>query len=322
MDKPLCGGGSAGDTRFGTFVTVTGTVLSILGGLGTALGWFTNAAEHIVFSVGGFAFTTAIVAGAAAGALLSAGFVFVSAIDRLRSREGKKACYAGVADAIVPSFDSGWDTVFPFAAQHDRVDVVIKPTYWSYVTLPPSEYVYCNTDSLDSPLIRSYYFSSEIKGAAIGSMIGAGVGAVGGFILGLLAGVAIGCAGGPILCALAFLVALLVAAAVVLASAFIGGNIGRAAAGDSNPEGTPAGGEGSQDLGSGDYVSVNGNLVVYPEDRNAIVSWWVEDTTVHGRSHFGEGTGGGSPFTFPDPRDRLEPDACAVITDKEPAPIS
>ena len=319
--KPLCGGTTPGDTRIGTFIAVVGVVLGAIGGLGTALGWFASPAEHIVFSVGSVSFTAAIVAGSAAGALLTAGFVFVSAIDRLKSRDGVKACYAGVADAFVPAFESGWDTVFPFAAQHDRMDVVVKPAYWPLVVMPPSAFVHCNDDSLDSPVIRSYYYSDEIEGAAYGSMVGAAVGAVGGFIAGLLVGVAIGCAGGPILCAIAFLVALLVAAAIVLAAAFAGGNIGRAIAGNSTPSGSPAGTEGSQELGSGDYVSVNGNLVVYAEDNNAIVSWWVESTSVHGRSTFGEGVGGGSPFNFTDPRDRLEPDACRVIRDDEPPPI-
>lgn len=321
MDKPLCRGGSAGDTRLGRLIAIAGGAASAAGGLGTALGWFTKPIEHIVFTLGPYAFTAAIVAGAVVGALLTAGLVIVSAVDRLSSREGRKACYAGVADTIVESFSSGWDTVFPFAAQHDRVDVVVKPAYWELVVLPPSEYVYCNDDSLASPLLRTYYYSSEIEGAAIGSIVGAAAGAIGGIILGLLAGVAIGCAGGPILCALAFLVALIVAAVVVLAAAFAGGNIGRAAAGESSPGGTAPGAEGSRDLGSGDYVSINGNLVVYPEDNNAIVAWWEESTTVHGRSTSGEGTGGGRPFNFTDPRDRLEPDACNIVTDEEPPPI-
>lgn len=316
--KPLCGGGSAGDTRLATLIALASGVLGLVGGLGTLLGWFSNPAAHIVFTAGPYAFTTAIVAGSAAGALLTAGFVFVSALDRLRSREGKKACYAGVADLFVPAFDSGWDTVFPFTAQHDRVDVVVKPMYWNLVELPPSEYVYCNSDSLQSPVLRTYYYSDKIEGAMIGAMVGAAAGAIGGFIVGLLAGVAIGCAGGPILCALAFLVALIVAAAIVLAAAFAGGNIGRAVAGSDSPTGSPAGGSGSQELSRGDYVSINGNLVVYPEDNNAIISWWEESTDVHGRSSSGEGVGGGSPFNFTDPRDNLEPDTCRIIRDDTP----
>ena len=318
--KPLCGGTAGGDTRFWVFVGIAGGAVGVIGGLVTAFDWIVKPAEHIIFTAGPYAFTAAIVASAAAGALLTAGFVWAMALDRLSSRDGLKACYAGVVTNIVGAFSSASDYFFPYTAQHDRSDVVVKPSYWNLVTLPPSEWVWCNSDSLQSPMIRSYYYTSEIEGAAIGSMIGAGVGAVGGFVLGLLAGVAIGCAGGPLLCLLAMLVALIVAAVVVLIAAAAGGGIGAAAAGSSAPSGTPAGGGGSQDLGTGDYVSVNANLVVYPEDKNAVVAWWVENTTVHGRSVVGEGAGGTAPFSFTDPRDNLEPDACPVITDKTPPP--
>jgi hypothetical protein len=198
--------------------------------------------------------------------------------------------------------------------------VVVKPNYWNLVTLPSSQFVWCNNDLLTSPLLRSYYFSSEIQGAAIGSMVGAGIGAVGGFIAGLLVGVLIGCAT-IILCLLAFLVALIVAAVAVLVGAFAGGNIGRAIAGNSSPSGSPSGGLPIiQTVSNGDYVSINANLILYPDDNNAVVAWWVDNTTISGRSKRGEGVGGSSPFNFTDPRDNFNPDNCHLITDKEPAP--
>jgi hypothetical protein len=292
----------------------------VVGGLGGILEWFTKPAQHIWFTLGGFGYSAAIVSGAAAGALLTAAAVFFSAINRLSKPKGVQACYAGVINNIEESFSSAGDTLFPFVAQHDRADVVVKPIDWNLVTLPSYQYVWCNNDSQTSPLLRSYYFSSEIQGAAIGSMIGAGVGAVGGFISGLLVGALIGCAGGPILCLLAFLVALIVAAVVVLVAAFAGGNIGRAIAGNSSPSGSPSGGAGSQEVGNGDYVSVNANLILYAEDYNAVVAWWVDNTTISGRSSRGEGVGGGSPFTFTDPRDNFNPDSCRRIVDTEPAP--
>src|SRR5207244_1199279 len=102
---------------------------------------------------------------------------------------------------------------------------------------------------------------------------------------------------GPILCAIALIVALLVAAVVVLAAALIGGNVGRAITGSSDPTGTIGSGK-LEVIGLGDYVTVQGNLVAFGEDNNAIVSWWVESTYIYGRSVHGEGTGGGAPFNY------------------------
>ena len=120
------------------------------------------------------------------------------------------------------------------------------------------------------------------------------------------------------LCLLSLLVAALIALVAVLILAFAGRPDRTGAAGDSDPTGTPAGGGAAADIATGDYVSIHGNMVLYAEDNNAIVAWWVESTTFHGRSTSGEGTGGSSPFPFTDPRDHLEPSACWVITDTEP----
>ena len=317
LSKPLCGGTKPGDALLGRFISLASGVSGGIGTIGGLLEWFTKPDQHIWFTVGGFSYSAAIVSGAAAGSLLTAAAVVFSAINRLTKPEGVQACYAGVINNIVASFDSGWDTVFPFAAQHDRADVVVKPLYWEIITLRPSQYIWCNNDSLESPLLRSYFFSSEVLGAAIGSIIGAVAGAIGGFILGLLSGAAIGCAGGPILYLLAFLVALIVAAIVTLVGAFAAGNIGRAVAGDSSPTGTPTSSSGSSEISNGDYVSINGNLIAYAEDNNAIVAWWVDNTTISGRSSLGEGIGGNSPFSFIDPRDNYNPDSCRRITDTE-----
>ncbi|HEY0549019.1 MAG TPA: hypothetical protein VGF13_05420 [Verrucomicrobiae bacterium] len=315
-DKPLCGsaGQATGDTILGRIIAWLG-----LGGtIGGIIGGIVNGVEATtIFTLWGISATVGMWAAAAAGAAVGLVIVIASVYDRLSSREGLKACYAGTVTAIIESFGDVGSNLAPYVAQHDRVDVVVKPLYWDLVS--KGLHVYCDLDSLQSPLLRGYYYSSEIKGAGIGSVVGAGVGAVAGILIAAAVVAGIGCAT-VILCLLALIVAAIIALVAVLVFAFIGGQIGRAAAGNSDPTGAPAGGGDGGAIKVGDYVSINGNMVLYPEDNNALVAWWVENTTVHGRSTSGEGIGGSSPFPFTDPRDNLEPDACHVITDKEPAP--
>jgi hypothetical protein len=316
-DKPLCGsfGQATGDTilsRIIAWLGAVGTIAGIIGGISDAIG------ATSVVTVIGVSATVGMWAAAGVGAGVGLVIVIASVYDRLSSRDGKRACYAGVVTSITESFNDVGSNLAPYAAQHDRVDVVVKPAYWDLVS--QGLHVYCDSDSLESPLIRSYYYSDEIKGAGIGSIVGAAAGVAAGLLLGALAAAAIGCAT-VILCIFALILAAIIALAAVLILAFAGGQAGRAIAGDSDPTGTDSAGGDAGAIGVGDYVSVNGNMVLYPEDNNAVVAWWVEDTTVHGRSTSGEGAGGSSPFPFTDPRDQLEPDACRVIKDDEPAPI-
>jgi hypothetical protein len=314
-NKPLCG--SAGQA---TGDSIMGRILTWLGILGTAGSLISGIAQAVaattIWTILGVSATVGMWAAGAAGAVVGLVVVIASVVDRLSSREGLKACYAGVVTSITPSFNDVASNIAPYTAQHDRVDVVVKPLYWDLVTQGLT--VFCDVDSLESPLIRSYYYSSEIVGAAVGSIVGGVAGAVAGILIGAAVAAAIGCAT-IILCIFALLIAALIALAAVLVLAFAGGQIGRAAAGDSDPSGSSPSG-GSSDIAVGNYVSVNGNMVLYPEDNNAIVAWWVESTTIHGQSVSGEGSGGSAPFPFTDPRDHLEPDACRVVTDQEPPP--
>lgn len=313
-NKPLCGsaGQATGDTilsRILAWLGIAGTVGGVVGGVASAV-----AATTIV-TILGISATAGMWLAGAAGAAVGLVIIIASVVDRLSSRRGLSACYAGVVTSITPSFNDVGSNIAPYAAQHDRVDVVVKPRYWDLVER--GLHVYCDTDTLESPLIRGYHHSSEIVGAAVGSIVGGAVGAVAGMLIAAAVAAAIGCAT-IILCILALIVAALIALAAVLILAFFGGQIGRAGAGDSSPSGAPGGGGAAASIASGHYVSVRANMVLYPEDNNAIVAWWVENTTLHGSSISGQGTGGSSPFPFTDPRDNLEPDACRVITDAEP----
>jgi hypothetical protein len=313
-NKPLCG--TAGQATGESILSRILTWLGLAGTIGGILGAVTDAlASTAIVTILGISTTAGMWLAGVAGAVVGLVIIVAAVVDRLSSRKGLAACYAGVVTSITPSFSDVGSNIAPYAAQHDRVDVVVKPTYWSLVERGLN--VYCDTDSLMSPLIRGYHHSSEIVGAAVGSIVGGIVGAVAGILIAAAVVAAIGCAS-VIGCLFALILAALIALVAVLILAFVGGQIGRAAAGDSNPTGSPSGGGAAATIVTGDYVSINGNMVLYPEDDNAIVAWWVGNTTVHGRSASGEGTGGSSPFPFTDPRDNLNPDACRVITDSEP----
>lgn len=88
-------------------------------------------------------------------AVTGAGFgliiVFACVYGRLTSPKGlKNGCYAGVVTEIEPSFSDGWSSLAPYAAQHDRIDVVVKPDYWNLVERGFT--IYYASDTLDSPL--------------------------------------------------------------------------------------------------------------------------------------------------------------------------
>lgn len=317
--QPPCGGSSGGSTSFWIIVAILSGAVTFVSGVVSVVQWLTGAAAqagtaaNILFTFFGASVPTAVAAGAVAGGLGTLALIGYSAWNRLWPRDGLQVCYAGVIDDIVEPFNSAVDYLFPFTAQHDRADVVIKPNYWNFVEASPEQYIYCNDDSMSSPLIHTYYRTQQVVAAVVGSLYGGAVGAGVGIALGILAGAAIGCAT-VILCLFALLIAAIVAIACALAGAFAGGNIAAAAAGNQGPSGTDPSDGGKKTLSVGDYVSVNANLVVYPDDNSAWVAWWGEHTTDHGTSTFGEGTGGGAPYNFADPRDHLVPDACPVRT--------
>jgi hypothetical protein len=317
--QPACGGSSGGSTSFWIIVAIFSGGVSGVSGLISVLQWLKTPAglpgpaSEYLFTLFGLEVPTAVAAGAAAGAFGTFVIILYSAWNRLWPTKGIQVCYAGVINDIVEPFTSAVDYLFPFTAQHDRADVVIKPIYWNLVEAPPEQYIYCNDDSMTSPLIHTYYRTKKVAAAVAGSVYGGAVGAGVGLALGILAGAAIGCAT-VIFCVLALLIAAIVAIACVLAGAFAGGNIAAAATGNQGPSGTDPSNGGKKTLSVGDYISVNANLVVYPDDNSAWVAWWGEHTTDHGTSTSGEGIGGGAPFNFADPRDHLDPDACRVRT--------
>lgn len=317
-DKPTCGGVPLISTQ--ADLTINALMLA-LGLPGTAVSVYAFLTELKVMLILGKWVPLSVVAGGAAGGLGALLVVGIGAYSMLASRPGIAGCYAGIVTRIEEAFPDAGQILFPFTAGHDRVDVVVKPDYWKVVERSPQQFVWCDTDSMASPLIRTYFRTPETVGAAVGALWGAGAAAPVGIWAGLAAGVAIGCSTFW-LCLLALVVALIVAAAITLAGASTGGNIGRLAAGSSSPTGT---GPGSQNAAEGtilvgDCVTVNANLVIFPEDGNAWVAWWAQRVTRHGASNRGEGEGGGAPFNHVAAQKDLEFDGCQRPAEPAPSP--
>ncbi|MEO0874462.1 MAG: hypothetical protein AAFY48_07660, partial [Bacteroidota bacterium] len=242
-------------------------------------------------------------------ALATLGVIGVFYYNRcLESPDGQNACTAGVVNDFVPSFDSAWNEVFPFTAMHNMLELVVKCDYWPLVELN-ALFIVCNDDEEQSPILQTFYESSEVCAAGLGALIGGAVGAAGGILLGALAAGAIGCTASGflyVLCIIAvILVAALIAAAVTLAGAWAGGQIGKAAAEDSAPSA-----EDGTELILGDYISVEGKLITSGDMDGARVYWFAETTRMHGRSL------GSPPFSHRDPDENLTadllPSACQI----------
>jgi len=299
--QPVCGsqGTSTGSSVSSVLGAVGGTI-TVLGGIGSIIGVLAKTGVIVILGVSAAA---AIWIGAVIGAVLAFATVFTFYYLRCLSKpDTLAACSAGVVEQLIPAFSSASEDVFPFTAQHDRVDVVVKCIYWPLVQINAA-FVECNSDPDGSPILRGYYHNAKVCGAGLGSTIGAGVGVVAGILAGAAIGAAIGCAT-IILCLFALLIALIVAAVTVIVAAIIGGQIGKAAA--SAPP-SPVADDGNT-IHSGDYVTTQGGLLTSGDDDGSRIYWFVEHTTLHGHSTFS------SPFDHTDPDANLLMDACPVRT--------
>jgi|SRR5215831_4520524 len=275
-------------------------ILAILGGIGTLASIIKALLSGSLVTILGITAPASVWLAAVAAALATEVIVFSFYYKRcLENPPGEAQCSAGVVNGIEDSFNSAADEIFPFTAQHKRVDVVVKSMYW-FLVQNLAFFIKCAKDPAGSPMIQSFYETDEVCAAGLGSTIGGGIGVIGGILLGVLAGAAIGCAT-IILCLLALIVALIVAAVTVLVGAFLGGQIGKAVSNNSRPLPT---GPGNAPIQVGDYITTKGNLITSGDFDGARVYWFVTDTTLHGRST-------GTPeFSFTDPDTNLTMDAC------------
>ncbi len=299
MPKPTCG---HQDIRNDSTAT---TVIGVTGGIASAAGTAYTIYGKIagIVAAGGAGATALFVGAAILAAVVTWTAIFIIYYKRcLENPDGATECSAGVINEIVPAFNSTSDDIFPFSAEHDRVDVVIKSAYWPLVTMGGPSFVKCADDPNNSPIIQCFYHNNQVCAAGAGAAIGGVAGAVAGVIVAAIAAAAIGCAT-IILCIFALIVAVLIAAAAVIIGAIIGGDIGRAASSAPGPT------SGSEDapgttLTVGDYVTTKGNLIISGDFDGAVVYWFVENTTLHGHSTMS------APFSYTDPDANLQPDAC------------
>ncbi len=306
LTKPACGSGSAAtETTFSDLFGVIMFLISLVSGI---IAVVSKLAETIAFLTQIFTFLgisapvviwLAAIAAYVTLLIIIGVFLYKNCIEK---PEGLQTCSSGVIEAVFPSFDNWSEWVFPFAASHPRIDVVIRCIYWD-LTHNGGATVVCNDDTERSPLLTAFFHSSEVCAAGTGAIVGAAVAGIGGIIAAVAIGAAIGCsASGPfyLLCLLVVvLIALVVVAVAVLIGALVGGLIGKAAAGSDDPIEDGAG------LTIGDYVTTPGNLIIMGDLDNARAYWFVDPQhTVHGRST------GSPPFSHLDPDTNLTTDAC------------
>ncbi len=298
---PKCGLGDSLDPvgdplkQFGAIIAAIGSLIGVLGGLGVL--------KDVAAALGG-----AGAGGAVGGALAVIGLLVligIYAVNRCLEGDGLKQCIAGCVSNIQETRSQATEIVFPFTAQHNRVDVTVKSFFWDFLEMN-NAYVYCTSDPYPqlSEIMHCYYYTKKVCNAITGSLAGAAVGGVAGIIAGAAIAAAIGCAT-VILCIFALLLAALVALVAALVGAFAGGNIVAAATDD-----TPPSDEGGNVIQTGHLVTLNGNMAQLEEDNKANCLWWVHNTQVHGM--IADGTH--QPFSYCDIDEQLAMDACPRAT--------
>jgi hypothetical protein len=298
VPRPNCGKHLPGSTTASgdlvfKVVGVAGTVISAGAGVATAI------------KGGLVAFANYPIIAAAVAAAVVVAIVITFAVERCNQNpDGVAGCIAGVIEQITPAFTgSTWDSAFPFASPHDRVDVVVKSAYWDLID-QISEFVFCSTND-NSPMMPCFYYTPAVCNAGIGASVGAGVGAVAGLFVAAAVIAAIGCASW-FLCILALIVAVIIAVVAAIIGACAGGQIGKAATPQPGPSSTGNTLIPATPLSVGDYVTEQGNMVKSGDLNNALVFYFVTTTTLHGHSL-------NSPsFSHTDPDAMLQPDACPV----------
>lgn len=292
---PSCNFDNDVSSPLGTF----GAVVAIIGTIGSVLGAVAKVTALGAANAGGLAAVLAVLA-----------VIFVIALysnSRCIQDEGRQTCIAGCVSNLQPSFSETYETLFPFAAFPNRVDVTVKSFYWGFLE-QGNAYVYCNEEPYPrtSEIIHTYYYTEKLCAAETGSLIGAAVGGVGGIIAAVAVTIAIGCAT-VFLCIFAIILAILIAATAALLGAFAGGNIARGLTDDNPPTGTGPGE--STVIRIGQFITQNGNMIKSGEDNDANVLWFARDTTIHGDA----APGTPQPFSYCEIDEQFTMDACPVV---------
>jgi hypothetical protein len=293
-DRPSCGAADASATP-DRLKQVVGWILSIGGLVGGAI-----SVWKLVGGVAGFAggFTGGVLIGFVVGIVLT-GIIYFSGIDLCREPTAESECLAGVVTEVVDSFSSNWDVVLPWRADHDRVDLVVKSSYWQLVESGNAT-VFCTNEQIPrrSEIARCYFFDPQVCDAASGASLGAMVGAGGGIIAGAFIAAAM-CVT-IVLCILGLILAAVVVVAAVLVGAAVGGQIARANSTDQGPTTTTG-----LPLTIGSLVTVQGPMIRREMDDGANVIYWADSAQFHGNSMSPQ------PFSYCDINDELAMDGCS-----------
>ncbi len=153
----------------GLIAVLGAAIISIAAGLGAV------SVSGGVLTIGGLSIGTAAGAGLGAafvGALVVGTVILLSWFDRCRSQLAPPACVAGVVVDLADSFSSAWDEILPFTAQHDRVDLVAKSSFWDLIESGDAR-VFCTGEPFNrkSEIIRCYFFEARVCAAARGAAI-------------------------------------------------------------------------------------------------------------------------------------------------------
>lgn len=278
-----------------------GSVIGIISGIAGVIGGVIKATDTVVGIATALGAASSGAISGTLGALAVVIIIGVYTFDRCKKTDGLAECVAGVVNEIVQDFSTAIEEIFPFTAQHDRVDVVVKARYWDVVENGNAK-VLCTdeTPPRRSEIMRCYYFTDRVCNAARGSVIGAGIGGAAGIFAAAAVGAAIGCAT-VILCVLALLVAAIVAAVAALVGALAGGQIAKAASDDSSPSAS------GTEISVGDLITVNGNMLKREEDEGANVLYWVTSSSLSGEM---PATAPSNPFSYCEVDDVFTMDAC------------
>jgi MFS family permease len=313
-NKPPCGSGSAATaSTFSDLWGVLTGLISLGSAIGTIIGFVAKFDAIMQFISGPFSLW-GLTAGVLVWLAAVVTFVIVMAVivvffykNCIENPAGLDTCSAGVIKAVFPSFSDWTETVFPFTANHPRIDVVVKSKYWPLVGIGGATVV-CNNDAQKSPVLSAFFHNSQVCGAGVGAIVGAAVGGIAGIFLAVIAAGAIGCTGALVFYLLCLLLVIVVAAIIVavmaLAGAAIGGGIGR----DTTRANDPTRNIPRIGLTIGDYVTTPGNLIISGDLGGARTYWFVGagKHATHGRSR------GTAPFSHLDPDDpnNFPMDAC------------
>lgn len=301
-DRPNCGSADAGVVPE-ALNEVAKWILVVWGGIGTALG-IAKALGAIsvsggVVSVGGTAIASGLFAGAAVGVVVAVTtFIVVlkSARDRCNPSDATAECVAGVVVAVEGSFSSTLDELAPWRAMHDRVDLIVKSSFWPMVE-SGGAFVFCTKENWPrkSEIMRVYFFDRQVCDAAQGATAGAAVGMVAGIVAAAIIAAAMCIT--VVLCILGLLLAAVVAAAAVLGGAAIGGQVAKAGSQGQDPTAD------GQTLSAGHLITARGPMERRAYDEGANVIYWADSAQFHGISMAQQ------PFSYCEINDEFE-DGC------------